>query len=102
MTHDQILAAVVAYLDSQRRGGTGSLYEEPYRMVLFKLFAEAYNQGLITNGSLVADKLHDSVKERWLKHDEDEDKKRLPYLDKVHMAWYEWQYAWQHSAMQRR
>jgi hypothetical protein len=43
MSREQILTEVIAYLDSQRRGGTGSLYQEPYRMDLFKLFAEAYN-----------------------------------------------------------
>jgi hypothetical protein len=101
MTREQILTEVTTYLDSQYQGGTGSLYQEPYRMQLFSLFAEAYNQGFITNGSLGADKLYDSVKERWLTHDQ-EDKKRLSYLDKVHMAWYHWQYAWQHSAMQKR
>jgi hypothetical protein len=101
MTQEQILTEVIAYLNSQRRGGTGFLYQEPYRMQLFALFAEAYNQGLITNGSLVAEKMRDSVLERWLTRNQEEDKKRLPYLDKVHMAWYEWQYAWQHSAMQK-
>jgi hypothetical protein len=102
MTHDQILAEVVAFLESQRRGGIGSLYEEPYRMDLFKLFAEAYNQGLITNGFLVADRLYDSVKERWLTHEAEEDKKRLSYLEKVHMAWYDWQYAWLYSGLKQR
>src|SRR5262249_10188178 len=34
--------------------------------------------------------------------EDDEDRKRLPYLDNVYMTWYEWQYAWQHSDMQRR
>jgi hypothetical protein len=101
MTQEQILTEVIAYLNSQRQGGTGSLYQEPYRMQLCALFAEAYNQGLITNGSLVAEKMCDSVLERWLTRNQEEDKKRLPYLDKVHMAWYEWQYAWQHSAMQK-
>ena len=102
MTREQILAEVVTFLDSQRRGGRGSLYEEPYRMQLFTLFAEAYNQGLITNGFLVADRLYDSVKERWLTHEDAEDKKRISYLDKVHMAWYDWQYAWRYSAMKKR
>jgi hypothetical protein len=102
MTREQILTDVIAYLDSQYQGGTGSLYQEPYRMQLFTLFAQAYNQGCITNGSLVSDKLYESVKERWLTHDQEEDKKRLSYLEKVHMAWYHWQYAWEHSAMQRR
>ena len=79
--------------------GQGSLYQEPYRMQLFTLFAEAYNQGLIINGALVAEKVRDSAIERWLTHDQEEDKKRLPYINKLHMAWFEWQYAWQHSAM---
>ena len=90
MSREQILTEVIAYLDSQHRGGTGSLYQEPYRMDFFKLFAEAYNQGLIINGSLDADRLYESLKGQWLTHEDEEDKKRLPYLDKVHIAWYEW------------
>jgi hypothetical protein len=99
---EQILKKVIAYLNHQLRGGLGSIHQEPYRMDLFKLFAEAYNQGLITNGALVADRVRTSVMEQWFTHNEEKDKERLYYLDKVHEAWDEWQYAWQHADMKKR
>ena len=48
----------------QLRGGMGSIYQEPYRSEAFKLFAEAYNHGFITNRSLVDDTMKEAIKER--------------------------------------
>ena len=66
-----------------------------------ELFAEAYNQGFVTDNSLVADKLRDSIMEQWFTHDKDEDDKHVEYLNKLHNCWYEWTYAWNHVDKKR-
>ena len=43
MTREEIIKQVTWFLDRQLGGGIGSIYQEPYRGDVFKLFAEAYN-----------------------------------------------------------
>jgi len=101
MTREQIIEEVVWLLDRQLGSGIGSIHQEPYKGDVFKLFAEAYNQGFIEDESLVADALQNIVIARWFSHNENEDKNRTYFLDKLHTCWHEWQYAWNHCDKKR-
>ena len=69
MKRDEIIEEVTSYLNSQFQGGKGSIHQEPYKMDAFKLFAEAYNQGFIEDGSLRADALQEAIKAQWFSQD---------------------------------
>ncbi len=101
MTREEIIKEVIWFLDRQLGGGIGSIHQEPYKGDVFKLFAQAYNQGFVRDGTLVADALQETVKEQWFTHDENEDKNRMYFLGRLHTCWHDWQYAWNHSDMKK-
>jgi hypothetical protein len=101
MDRNEIVDTLGELLRQHKDGLRGSIHQEPYRGDLFKLFAEAFNQGLITTpsqpGYLSADALSDTLSERV-----PEILDSQPFRD-LHTMWGEWTYAWRHiDQLQRR
>ena len=101
MNREEIIDHIIALL-RQHEGNenkvrlSGSIHQEPYKVDFFKLFAAAFNAGMMANDPqpqdyLSADALADILAER---APDVVDRKTFGDL---HAFWQEWTYAWKHS-----
>jgi hypothetical protein len=94
MTRDEIVDGVGGFIRQHKDGLRGSIHQEPYKGDLFRFFADAFNQGLISGpsqpGYLSADALADTLGERV-----PEIVGSKPFQE-LHAMWGEWTYAWRH------
>jgi len=92
MDREQIVRALADLLDQHRNGLRGSMHQEPYKGDFFRLFAAAFNAGLIEEpgqtGYLSADALSDVLTDRFPETVESEE------FSILHSFWGEWTYAW--------
>jgi hypothetical protein len=95
MTRDEIIQRIIEYIDFQLDGHMGEVYEEPYREVLFDLFAEAYRQGLIADKSLTVSALLHTLQDKWYGDADERNIDRADFLELLLMSWHAWQYAWE-------
>ena len=95
MTRDEIIQRIVEYIDLQLDGTVGEMCEEPCREVFFDLFAEAYDQGLITDKSLTAGALLNTLQDKWYGDADERNIDRADCLELLLMYWHAWQYAWE-------
>ncbi len=95
MTAEEIIIAVVEFLDQSIRGsGTRAIGQPPYRDDLFSLFSEAYRNGYMVRGSsyhLSADSLRAYIMARWENGTQEQ---RDKLTDEACTMWQEWRYAW--------
>jgi hypothetical protein len=73
----------------------GEMGEGPWEEVLFDLFAEAYNQGLITNKSLTVGALLKTLQDKWYGDEDERNIQRADVLELLLIYWHAWQYAWE-------
>jgi hypothetical protein len=98
MNHDAIVEAVIDLLRHHQDGSRGSIHQEPYKGDFFKLFAAAFNAGLIESTSQ-ADYVSADADHRC----------RCPRpevltsatWENLRMFWQEWTYAWRHCNQKR-
>ena len=95
MTRDEIIQRIMEYIDVQLDGDLGEMCEETCREVFFDLFAEAYNQGLITNKSLTVGALLTTLQDKWYSDPDERNIDRADFLELLLLYWYAWQYAWE-------
>jgi hypothetical protein len=90
--HDQIVQEIIVLLRQHIDGLRGSVHQEPYKGDFFRLFAAAFNGGLIEGPGrsdyLSADALTDVLAARSPEVLEGD---AFPNL---HTFWQEWTYAW--------
>lgn len=95
MTHEEIIKGVIELLRQHKSGLRGSIHQEPYKGDFFKLFAAAFNAGLITNPGqrnyLSADALTSVIVARAPELVDD------ATWDNLLTFWQEWSYAWKHQ-----
>jgi hypothetical protein len=101
MNHEQIVDGVIELLRQHERGVRGSIHQEPYKGDFFRLFAAAFNAGLIESPGqtnyLSADALTDIVV---VKAPELANSKTSHTL---HSFWSDRTYAWRrHGEFQRQ
>lgn len=94
MNREEILNKIEKLLHQHNDGIRGSVHQEPYKGDLFKLFAAAFNGGLIDSTSnpdyLSTDALRVALASRspeLLNHDS---------WHNFYKFWSDWTYAWQH------
>ena len=91
MDREEIIDGVIELL--RRYKDVGSIHQEPYKGDFFKLFAAAFNSGLMASpqpaGYLSADALSHVIVER------DPDVAEDKIFPNVLTFWQEWTYAWQ-------
>lgn len=95
MNRDDVVSKVVELLQLHKDGLRGSLHQEPYKADAFKVFAEAFNSGLIESQGqadyLSADALLNILNSR------------APELvtqeawDILYRFWTDWDYAWKNA-----
>ena len=92
MTRDEIVDQIGELIRQHKEGLRGSIHQEPYKGDLFRLFAEAFNAGLIIRSSqhLLADALADVLSERYPKIVDSQ-----PFQD-LRTMWRDWAYACRH------
>ncbi len=93
---EDVLKEVVELLEQHRRGSRGSMHQEPYKGDIFKVFARAYNGGLLVDEErrhLRGDALYQAIIERRPVADDDTKKQQL--LEQLDTMWREWTYAWE-------
>lgn len=92
MTREELLDRVEELLRQHKDGLRGSIHREPNKGELFRLFASAFNSGLIDaperSDNLCADVLIDTLAGR-----APELKEQGPWND-VYRLWSAWTYAW--------
>jgi hypothetical protein len=91
---DEIVGGVITLLRQHQNNLRGSFHQEPYKGDFFRLFAAAYNGGLIDQGQpnyLSADALTDVITAR------DPDVLDTKAWRDLHSAWQDWTYAWRRS-----
>ncbi|MGB6536056.1 MAG: hypothetical protein WBF58_08850 [Xanthobacteraceae bacterium] len=94
MTRSEIADKVIDLLRDHEDKRRGSIHQDPYKSDFFRLFAEAYNAGMMRGERevLYADALTSILVAR------------APELvegktwDALYQFWSEWTYAWDHSA----
>ena len=67
MTKDEIVDEVISLLRDHKAGRRGSIHQDPYKHDFFRLFATAYNAGMMKSGSpdfLRADALTEMIATR--------------------------------------
>jgi hypothetical protein len=98
MTRSEIVDEVIKLLRDHKNDTRGSIYQDPYKHDFFRLFAAAYNAGMMKGSDelLYADALTGMIIAR------------APELTKganwanLYAFWSEWTYAWKHvSELQR-
>jgi hypothetical protein len=94
MNRDELVDQLIALLRQHKAGLRGSIQQDPYKQDFFRLFAAAYNAGMMGPdapksaraggliGSLVT-RAPELVKE--------------PAWDTLYQFWSEWTYAWDHA-----
>ena len=96
MTHEEIIEGVIKLLRAHKDGLRGSIHQDPYKSDFFKLFAAAWNAGLIECSGrlnyLSADALTDIVVSRAPELVDD------ATWDNLRRFWQEWTYAWKHRS----
>ena len=98
MNRDEIIREVIDLLEQHLGGTRGAMDQEPYKGDFFKLFKEAYRQGLMEPGGqrmLTADALSGVLAERFFTEDSQDDKRR-DLMEQLYIKWAEWRYAWDH------
>jgi hypothetical protein len=88
-TRTEIVDGVIRLLRDHKNKLAGSIHQDPYKSDFFKLFADAYNAGLMQQYRLRADALADSVAER------DPDVTGDELFVTLITFWREWTYAWE-------
>ena len=98
MTRSEIVDEIIKLLRNHKTGTRGSIHQDPYKHDFFRLFATAYNAGMMKRSDevLYADALAGMIVAR------------APELAKgdvwanLYAFWSEWTYAWKHvSELQR-
>jgi hypothetical protein len=99
MNREEILVKIEELLRQHKEGLRGSIHQEPYKGDFFRLFAAAYNGGLMDSpshsGYLSADAMIDALASRA------PDLNDQKTCENLYTFWLEWTYAWrqlhQHS-----
>jgi hypothetical protein len=87
----EIVDGVILLLQHHKNNLAGSIHQDPYKSDFFRLFADAYNAGLMASNNLQADALANFIEER--------DPDLIDLTDNstyVNLLtfWREWTYAW--------
>ena len=96
VNREELLTQIEELLRQHKDGLRGSVHQEPYKGDFFRLFAAAFNGGLLTVGHpgyLSADALTDILTSRAPELVDDEAWQIL------HGCWQEWTYAWRHVGL---
>jgi hypothetical protein len=92
MNHNQIVNEIARLLREHIEGARGTIHQEPYKGDIFRLFAAAFNAGLIESPGrseyLSADALADILATQAPETVESES------FHSLHTFWHEWTYAW--------
>lgn len=99
MTKDEIVDEVISLLRDHKAGRRGSIHQDPYKHDFFRLFAEAYNAGMMKSGSpdfLRADALTEMIATRAPELVEGE------VWQGLYGLWSAWTYTWDHGSELRR
>jgi hypothetical protein len=92
VNHDEIVEGIIALLRQHSDGSRGTIHQEPYKGNFFRLFAVAFNTGLLERTAqreyLSADSLTDILTARSPEVVNSETFKNL------HTFWQEWTHAW--------
>lgn len=95
MKHEAIVNDMVDLLRQHHTGQRGSIYQEPYKGDLFRLFADVFNEGPGQIGSLTADAVIATICERAPELAGSKE------LSSFYSMWREWLYAWHHIDQMR-
>lgn len=100
MDREQVIREISNLLSQHIKGCRGSIHQEPYKGDFFRLFATAFNAGLIESpgqpGHLSADALTDILSEKFPETVDNET------FHNLHTFWQEWTYAWKRCSEIRR
>ena len=99
MTKDEIVDEVISLLRDHKAGRRGSIHQDPYKHDFFRLFATAYNAGMMKSGSpdfLRADALTEMIATRAPELVEGE------VWQGLYGLWSAWTYTWDHGSELRR
>ena len=95
MTKNEIVEEVIGLLRDHKSNLRGSIHQDPYKHDFFRLFATAYNAGMMRGGSadvLYADALTGMIVARAPELAEGSD------WESLYQFWSEWTYAWDHAS----
>ena len=99
MTHEEIVEAIIGLLRQHSDGSRGTIHQEPYKGDFFRLFAAAFNAGLLESTAqreyLSADSLRDILAAR------SAEVVNSGTFENLHTFWQEWTYAWRRRSEAR-
>jgi len=96
MTKNEIVDEVIKLLHDHKAERAGSIHQDPYKHDFFRLFAAAYNAGMMEKNELRADALTQLIVARAPELVEDR------VWDSLYHFWSDWTYAWDHAGERDR
>jgi hypothetical protein len=90
---NEIVDPVIELLRQHNENLRGTIHQEPYKGDFFRLFADAFNSGMMSryHDCLYADALRDAINERA------PDMLDTKTWHELYSMWSAWTYAWQHA-----